>query len=950
MTSNQAVILLVDDDEAKRYLMGTWLRRGGHTVIEAGTGREALEKAGSAELVVLDVNLPDMLGYDVCRQIKADPATAAIPVVQVSATAVQVSDRARGLTQGADAYLTDPNEPEELLAVVMAALRYARARQRAERTAALLSALTGVALDINAADTFDGLARAAAAGAARIFAAQAVLIIEMPDGQIRRTSASPERPEPRQRGAPRGLADLVTARILAESQTSGAVMLSREDWLALVPDSTLRCDVCVAAVRPKPDRPPVAMAVDRAGVPGDEELQVLRQLVQLVALATEALRSYAEEHVIALTLQRSLLPSAPPEIPGLAIAFRYIPASDQAEVGGDFYEALRWRDRVLVAIGDVQGHSLHAATVMGELRHALRAFVLEGHSPLAITGLVNEVLTRYHPGIIATLCLAVLDPASGELQIVNCGHMPPLLVGGQDAAYVGEGGLLLGLPMHEPHVETSFLPPGGTLLLMTDGLVEDRSVFLDVNLEKLRVAAQEVSGAEVEAFSNHLMSIFGPREDDVAMIALRRDMSETPDQVAELEARYAALQQAARSNGAEPGDVLEAAFTELEGAIDLLRRRPAEPRGARGDTRPDSAERGLLRAVFQDAPVPLFLLTRDGTVQRVNRAAGDLIGAKPGYATGRPFTAFVALPSRAAVNSQLTAVGRTGKQRRLRCSLVAEDGLVPCELVIGRVGVQGNPDDTDPLVVAVHDPAARPAPTRAARAGPRRAKASQAPLPAQRGAGHHPPARPGHGGGQAAARERGLQRVQDAAAVRAPDRPRAHRLGHGGHGAQAPGPAAVRHRPGRPPADRADQRGGRRRPAAGIGALRGARVGAPGPHRARRGRRRPRLGPGRRAAADQAGRHVGAVRAADRRRDQVRRADPGPAGQRRALQGGRPGAGGGTRRADGPGDPGQPDVPAPVRHRRGAARQPAAETVAGDPRRADRGDVPRRHRGPGSRR
>jgi hypothetical protein len=100
--------------------------------------------------------------------------------------------------------------------------------------------------------------------------------------------------------------------------------------------------------------------------------------------------------------------------------------------------------------------------------------------------------------------------------------MPLLLVQGGTATYCGEGGLLLGLPMHEPHVETTFLPEGGIVLLMTDGLVEDRGVFLDVNLEKLRVAAQEVSGADVEAFSNHLMSIFGPREDDVAMIALRR--------------------------------------------------------------------------------------------------------------------------------------------------------------------------------------------------------------------------------------------------------------------------------------------------------------------------------------------------------------------------------------------------------------------------------------------
>ena len=525
MTEAQAIILLIDDDEAKRYLMSTWLRRAGHTVIEAGTGREGLELVGDAELVLLDVNLPDMIGYEVCKLIKGDPATAAIPVVQISATAVQVSDRALGLTQGADAYLTDPSEPEELLAVVMAALRYSRARQRAERTASLLSTLTEVALDISAATTFDGLARTAAAGAARIFAVQAVLVVQMPDGQVRRTSAMPGQPGTRQRGAPRDLADRVTARVLGDSSgsmASAAISVSREDWLALVPDATLRCDVCVAAMWPKADRPPVALAVDQAGVPGQEDLQILRQLVQLVALAADALRSYAEEHTIALTLQRSLLPPAPPEVPGLAMALRYIPASDQAEVGGDFYEALRWRDQVLVAIGDVQGHSLGAATVMGELRHALRAFAVEGHAPLAITGLVNEVLTAYHPGIIATLCVTLLDPASGDLVIVNCGHMPPLLVAGPDADYVGGGGLLLGLPMHEPHVERTSLPPGGTLLLMTDGLVEDRHIVLDDNLEKLRAAAQEVAGADVEAFSNHLMAAFGPREDDVAMIAVRR--------------------------------------------------------------------------------------------------------------------------------------------------------------------------------------------------------------------------------------------------------------------------------------------------------------------------------------------------------------------------------------------------------------------------------------------
>jgi len=159
---------------------------------------------------------------------------------------------------------------------------------------------------------------------------------------------------------------------------------------------------------------------------------------------------------------------------------------------------------------------------MGELRHALRAFASEGRSPLEITGLLNQVLRHYHPNILATLCLVLLDPASGRLEIVNCGHIPPLIVDGVTGVYQGEGGLLLGMPMHKPHSAQGFLPPGGTMLLVTDGLVEDRQISIEDNMERLRAAVQEMAGADVEAFSNHLMSLFGAREDDVAMIALRR--------------------------------------------------------------------------------------------------------------------------------------------------------------------------------------------------------------------------------------------------------------------------------------------------------------------------------------------------------------------------------------------------------------------------------------------
>jgi CheY-like chemotaxis protein len=523
VSEKPAQLLLVDDDEAKRYVISAWLRRAGYTVVEVGTGQAALERASGVDLVLLDVNLPDISGFDVCRQIKADPRTAAIPVIQVSATAIETADRAHGLTQGADAYLIDPTEPEELIATVTAALRYYRARQRAESTARLLTALTAVALEVNGAATFDGLARAAAAGAARIFDAPAVLMLIQPDGQLRRMSAAPGQAVPAQRGGPVELAERMAAQLLPPHATSAARMIPKDEWLALIPDSTLRTDVCVAIARTKPDRPPVGLAVARDGVPGDEEMQIQRQLVLSAALAVEALRSYAEEHLIAMTLQRSFLPASLPVRPGLAMAVRYIPASDQAQVGGDFYEALSWRDNaVLLAIGDVQGHSLHAATVMGELRHALRAFAAEGHPPMEVSGLVNDVLRRYHPNLIATICLALLDLDSGELELVNCGHIPPLIVDGETAEYRGEGGLVLGMPMHEPHSERLILPASATLLMVTDGLVEDRVKFLDDNLETLRLAAIEASGADLEAFTNHIMALFGPRDDDVAMIALRR--------------------------------------------------------------------------------------------------------------------------------------------------------------------------------------------------------------------------------------------------------------------------------------------------------------------------------------------------------------------------------------------------------------------------------------------
>ena len=107
-----ARILVIEDSESNRYVLSTWLRRAGHDVLEASTGEAGLELIASnpVDLTICDINLPDMTGYMVCEQIKRDPRTRDIPVLHVSSTATQPSDRSEGLRRGAEGYLVEPVE------------------------------------------------------------------------------------------------------------------------------------------------------------------------------------------------------------------------------------------------------------------------------------------------------------------------------------------------------------------------------------------------------------------------------------------------------------------------------------------------------------------------------------------------------------------------------------------------------------------------------------------------------------------------------------------------------------------------------------------------------------------------------------------------------------------------------------------------------------------------
>ena len=257
-----------------------------------------------------------------------------------------------------------------------------------------------------------------------------------------------------------------------------------------------------------------------------EDRALLTAVVGQCSEALERARLYEQEHRIAETLQRSILPERLPELERAALAGRYIPGSPGLEVGGDWYDALIVTDGWLaISIGDVVGRGVQAASVMGQLRNALRAYVQEGYGPAEALARLNRLVENGDEWF-STLVLVLFDPRTGFVRFANAGHPPPLLLSPQGRARLLEGGRsvpLGALPDARYEEETFILESGSTLVLYTDGLVESPDIPLDEGLSRLVHAATEAPDGLDHLLEHLLESLVSHRRraDDVALLALR---------------------------------------------------------------------------------------------------------------------------------------------------------------------------------------------------------------------------------------------------------------------------------------------------------------------------------------------------------------------------------------------------------------------------------------------
>jgi serine phosphatase RsbU (regulator of sigma subunit) len=263
-----------------------------------------------------------------------------------------------------------------------------------------------------------------------------------------------------------------------------------------------------------------------------QDVELLQLAADRAALAVQSLMSQ-DDALAAVALQRSLLPTALPAVPGLGLAARYVAGS--GAVGGDWYDVFVLPDGKLgVVVGDVAGSGLEAAVIMGRMRSALRAYVLETPDPATTLRMMDRKIQYFEPNAMATVLYGLYTPGTGDFTVSSAGHLPPVL-----AAPGGQAGLLPLRP--DPPIGTAddpqrrsatvFIPPGALLCCFTDGLVERRGQILDQGMDtlattlgKLIAAGPGSAPVAEDACAEIMRALVGstPAQDDIAVLVLSR--------------------------------------------------------------------------------------------------------------------------------------------------------------------------------------------------------------------------------------------------------------------------------------------------------------------------------------------------------------------------------------------------------------------------------------------
>ena len=370
-----------------------------------------------------------------------------------------------------------------------------------------------------------------------------VALVLLPSREGLRPTALQHR-EPAGAAPPAGLAPLDADGRggLHVPYATGQSQLLRDLGLGLPPPTRLHPWTAAAAAQLRVDSlvaVPLAIGARRLGVlalgRGDErppftelDVAVVEELGRRLAVGLTNADVFAREHGVSEILQRALLPDTLPSPDGVDLAVRYLPATVGVDVGGDWYDAFPLPgDRLGLVVGDVVGHNLASASVMGQIRTILRAYAVDSPDPAHVLDRTNAALDRLLPDAMATALYAVLDPCTGELAYAAAGHPPPLLSDGDGTVrYLdAPGGRMLGATDDGRYLtHGATLPPGGTLLLYTDGLVEDRRRPIDDGLDALAAAAAAAPAVDPETLCTGVLDALLPwpsRDDDVCVLAAR---------------------------------------------------------------------------------------------------------------------------------------------------------------------------------------------------------------------------------------------------------------------------------------------------------------------------------------------------------------------------------------------------------------------------------------------